>query len=94
MATAIFRLLTCAFAACPIVIASMAAEVRSSDRRIDVAGHAVHVLDTGSGNPAVVFVSGMGEDLHTWDKVQPQIAGFARAISLTASIKCFAYPWP
>jgi pimeloyl-ACP methyl ester carboxylesterase len=34
----------------------------------------VHVRSLGSGRPVVVFEAGMGEDVSTWDKVQPEIA--------------------
>ena len=34
----------------------------------------VHVRSLGTGRPAVVFESGIGEDVATWDHVQPEIA--------------------
>lgn len=37
-------------------------------------GFQLHGLKAGQGSPAVVFVSGMGEDLNTWKDVQPSAA--------------------
>ena len=39
-----------------------------------VAGSVLHGFKAGQGAPAVVFVSGMGEDLSTWKDVQPDAA--------------------
>ena len=50
-------------------------------RTIEVGGHRIQVAEAGSAKVLVVFVSGLGEDWHTWDKVQPRVAGFARTIS-------------
>jgi pimeloyl-ACP methyl ester carboxylesterase len=39
-----------------------------------VGGSGLYALKAGQGAPAVVFVSGMGEDLNTWKDVQPNTA--------------------
>ena len=39
-----------------------------------VGGSELYGLKAGQGAPAVVFVSGMGEDLNTWKDVQPKAA--------------------
>ncbi len=50
----------------------------AQDRMVNVGGHRLHMVVAGSGSVTVVFESGMGEDIKTWDDVQPKIAGFAR----------------
>jgi pimeloyl-ACP methyl ester carboxylesterase len=54
---------------------------KARDLKVDLGGHGLHVLDVGTGDPAVVFVSGMGEDLSTWKDVQPAIAKLTRTLS-------------
>ena len=39
-----------------------------------VHGGRVHVAIHGQGNPPVIFESGLGEDVSTWESVQPEIA--------------------
>lgn len=51
------------------------------DRRVEVGGYQLHISEAGSGTPAVVFESGLGEDVATWSDVQPQVAHFARTIA-------------
>ena len=41
----------------------------------------LYISESGSGVPAVVFESGLGEDLATWSNVQPQVALFARTMA-------------
>jgi len=46
------------------------------DEKADVGGYQLRYVQAGSGKPVVVFESGLGEDLSTWNAVQPQVAGF------------------
>jgi pimeloyl-ACP methyl ester carboxylesterase len=48
---------------------------------IDVGGYRMHIDCTGSGSPAVILDSGLGDSYVSWRKVQPQIAQFARVCS-------------
>ena len=41
---------------------------------VTVRGGRVHVAVQGQGTPPVVFESGLGEDVSTWESVQPEIA--------------------
>lgn len=50
-------------------------------RIVDVEGRRFQVAEVGQGGPTVVFVSGLGEGLDTWAKVQPAAARFARTLS-------------
>jgi len=43
-----------------------------------VDGYAMHLYCTGSGEPTVVVEEGLGDDFITWQRVQPQVAGFTR----------------
>jgi pimeloyl-ACP methyl ester carboxylesterase len=51
------------------------------DRKVTVGGYALHIHEAGSGTSAVVFESGLGEDVSTWQDVQPEVAKFARTFS-------------
>jgi len=51
------------------------------DGRIDLGGYRLYISESGSGVPAVVFESGLGEDATTWSNVQPQVALFARTLA-------------
>ncbi|MGH9441463.1 MAG: alpha/beta fold hydrolase [Thermoanaerobaculia bacterium] len=51
------------------------------ERDVVVSGTTFHIRQAGSGASLVVFEAGMGEDLSTWDKVQPSVATFARTLS-------------
>ena len=44
--------------------------------RVD--GYAMHLYCTGSGEPTVVVEEGLGDDFITWQRVQPEVAGFTR----------------
>lgn len=50
-------------------------------RLVDVGGYKMHVACTGQGSPAVILDSGLGDSYISWNKVQPQIAQFARVCS-------------
>ena len=51
------------------------------ESKVDVGGYKLHLVQAGSGSPTIVFESGMGEDVNTWNDIQPQVAGFARTVS-------------
>jgi pimeloyl-ACP methyl ester carboxylesterase len=40
--------------------------------------YAMHVYCTGSSAPTVVVEEGLGDDFITWQRVQPEVAGFTR----------------
>jgi pimeloyl-ACP methyl ester carboxylesterase len=67
----------CAIESLPLTGAVQAAD----GGRVDVGGYKVFTAVNGTGNPAVVFVSGLGEDLATWDKVVPEVAKFTRTFA-------------
>jgi pimeloyl-ACP methyl ester carboxylesterase len=48
---------------------------------IDVGLYQLHIYCTGSGSPAVILDSGLGDTYVSWRKVQPQIAQFTRVCS-------------
>jgi pimeloyl-ACP methyl ester carboxylesterase len=48
---------------------------------VDVGGYKLHIDCTGQGSPAVILDSGLGDTYISWQKVQPQIAQFARVCS-------------
>jgi len=64
-----------------VLLASACVRQRSSDSRIDVGGYRLHVHQSGSGTPVVIFESGMGEDLSTWKDVQPEVATLTSTLS-------------
>ena len=48
---------------------------------VDVGGYKMHIVCAGSGSPAVILDSGLGDSYLVWRKVQPQIAGFTQVCS-------------
>jgi pimeloyl-ACP methyl ester carboxylesterase len=48
---------------------------------IDVGLYQLHIDCTGSGSPAVILDSGLGDTYVSWSKVQPPIAQFTRVCS-------------
>jgi len=48
---------------------------------VDVGGYKMHIQCTGQGTPTVILDSGLGDSYISWQKVQPQIARFARVCS-------------
>jgi pimeloyl-ACP methyl ester carboxylesterase len=46
---------------------------------VDVGGYRLYMRCMGQGTPTVVFDAGLGEDLSTWDQVQPEVAQFSQA---------------
>lgn len=55
-----------------------------SEARVDVGGRRLHIHCSGvsaGGGPSVVLESGFGNSSSTWDRVQPEVAKFARVCS-------------
>ena len=53
---------------------------RALDRTIAAGALRIHVSESGTG-PTVVFESGMGEEIATWNDVRPEITKFAHTIA-------------
>ena len=59
------------------------AEVMPAEaRHLDVDGRPVALYETGTGDPAVIFIHGFAEHLRTWRPVQEQIAQTHRTVAL------------
>ena len=58
---------------------------------IDVGLYQLHLHCTGSGVPAVILDSGLGDTYISWRKVQPQIAQFTRVCSYDRAGLGFSY---
>jgi alpha-beta hydrolase superfamily lysophospholipase len=54
---------------------------KDSSRFVVINGKAQHILDLGSGRPVVVFVTGFGDDLNSYDSVQKALSKITRTIS-------------
>ena len=50
-------------------------------RRIDIGGYKLLIHCTGSGSPTIILEAGLGDLSDEWDKVQPEVAKFARVCS-------------
>jgi pimeloyl-ACP methyl ester carboxylesterase len=46
--------------------------------RIDVGGYQLYMQCMGHGTPTVLFEAGLGEDVSTWNNVQPEVAQFTQ----------------
>jgi pimeloyl-ACP methyl ester carboxylesterase len=58
---------------------------------IDVDPYEMHIYCIGSGSPAVILDSGMGDTYVSWQKVQPQIARFTQVCSYDRAGIGFSY---
>ena len=54
---------------------------KPEDRFTRIRGKQQHILDVGTGKPAVVFVSGFGDRVSSWMHVQRDVAKLTRTIS-------------
>ena len=50
-------------------------------RLYDVQGHSIHLYCTGTGSPAILLSSGLGDDFTEWAKVQPVLSRYTRVCS-------------
>jgi pimeloyl-ACP methyl ester carboxylesterase len=48
---------------------------------VDIGGYKLHIFCEGRGSPSVILDSGLGDTFVSWQKVQPEIAKFARVCS-------------
>lgn len=62
-------------------VGSGSGEQGATDATVKVGDHRLHLRESGSGRPVVVFENGMGEDLNTWNKIQPHISKLTRTVS-------------
>jgi pimeloyl-ACP methyl ester carboxylesterase len=58
---------------------------------VDVGPYELHLYCIGSGSPAVILDSGLGDTYISWRKVQPQIAQFTRVCSYDRAGLGFSY---
>ena len=58
---------------------------------VDVGPYEMHIYCIGSGSPAVILDSGMGDTYVSWQKVQPQIARFTQVCSYDRAGIGFSY---
>lgn len=65
----------------PALAVSLCIAQAPQGRKVDIGRYRLHLSEAGSGAPAVVFESGLGEELATWKDVQPAVARFARTVS-------------
>jgi len=42
--------------------------------------HRLHVVADGAGSPGILFISGLGDDWRTWDRVAERLAGSTRVV--------------
>jgi pimeloyl-ACP methyl ester carboxylesterase len=64
-----------------VVVITSACAQKPADRFTKVRGKSQHILDSGAGKPAVVFISGFGDRVSSWMKVQPRVAELTRTLS-------------
>jgi pimeloyl-ACP methyl ester carboxylesterase len=61
---------------------------------IDVGGHRLHCLCSGTGDPAVVFEAGIAASSVSWSLVQPEVSRFTRACSYDRAGLAWSDPGP
>lgn len=54
-------------------------------KKIDIGGYGLYTFAAGEGEPAVVFVSGLADDMRTWDYVHHDVQKFTTAVSYSRS---------
>jgi pimeloyl-ACP methyl ester carboxylesterase len=50
------------------------------DKFVNVDGHKIHYQSGGTGNATVVFESGFGDNLKSWNSIYSEVASFAKVI--------------
>src|SRR3990170_2110756 len=63
------------------ILLGLSCDQRPSERFVKIDGKDQHILDLGSGEPVVVFISGFGSDLRSYGRVQRAVSNFTRTIS-------------
>jgi pimeloyl-ACP methyl ester carboxylesterase len=63
-------------------------------RLVDIGGHRLHVLCTGSGAPAVILDSGLGGSFVDWGYVQPDVSRFTTVCSYDRAGMGYSDPGP
>src|SRR5437016_11263637 len=63
------------------LLALLCAVASSQTKFIDVDGHRMYAKCAGSGGPTVVFDSGFGDGLDSWNPVFSSIARFAHVVA-------------
>lgn len=63
------------------LVPAMGMAQSTRERMVDLGGYRIHTSESGVGTCAVVFESGLGEDVATWNEVAPQISRFARVFA-------------
>ena len=56
-------------------------QVDQRGQRLDLGGYKLRFYLVGEGDPAVIFDSGLGDGLRSWDRVQPEISKLTRTLS-------------
>jgi pimeloyl-ACP methyl ester carboxylesterase len=62
----------------PLLLAVACHGGNTLDSKVPVGSLSLHVLCKGTGTPAVVLESGLGNDARAWERVQPDVAKFTR----------------
>src|SRR5438445_5061510 len=52
---------------------------------VDVGGYRLDVLSKGAGNPTVVLMAGLGNDLDTWSQIVPAASEFSTVVTYSRS---------
>ena len=55
--------------------------VKPSDRYVDIYDKKQHILELGTGEPIVIFISGAGSNLTHFDSVQKDISKITKTLS-------------
>ena len=63
------------------VLISLVPASAQKEQFVDLGGFRLFTSQSGSGKPLVVFVAGLGEDLSTWQKVQPEVSAFSQTLA-------------
>ena len=63
-------------------------------RLVDIGGHRLHVLCSGSGTPSVILETGLGGSTADWGFVQPEVAGFTQVCSYDRAGMGYSDPGP
>jgi pimeloyl-ACP methyl ester carboxylesterase len=68
-----------------VSVRKLKADAHTPGELVNVNGHAMHLYCEGTGSPAIVLDTGLGDDFTTWLKVQPALAKVTRVCSYDRS---------